>query len=94
MHYYTAFVFLFRSESASPCPSPASLTRFLAWGQPFLFALRRRLQADAEDVGPGTGWLGLSRDLHLREAELTRVDRGLLIQGVMCLGWRKALWFP
>ncbi|XDA87906.1 hypothetical protein R6Z07F_017588 [Ovis aries] len=29
-----------------------------------------RLWADAEDVGPGTGWLGLFRDLHLREAEV------------------------
>ena len=50
--------------------------------------------ADAEDVGPGTGWLGLSRDLRLREAEVTQVGRGPLIQGAMCLGWRKALWFP
>ncbi|KAI4561976.1 hypothetical protein MJG53_017030 [Ovis ammon polii x Ovis aries] len=32
-----------------------------------------RLWADAEDVGPGTGWLGLFRDLHLREAEVMQV---------------------
>ena len=56
--------------------SPASLIRFLVFGQLFLFALRRCLEPDAEDVVPGTDQVVLSWDVHLRESEAKQGCRG------------------